>query len=158
MPSLGDAEQAWALYRMINPLSHSGSAEAVAIYQVEPYVVPADVYTAAGHVGRGGWTWYTGSASWMYRVGLEYLLGFTKRGDRLTIAPCVPADWPEFSIEYRYGTSRYRITVRAPGRIRALGSRIELDGAVLQDDSIPLRDDGQEHRVVVVPRGPEAIS
>jgi cyclic beta-1,2-glucan synthetase len=154
---LGDADQAWALYRMINPLSHTARPEDVATYQVEPYVVAADVYTAAGHVGRGGWTWYTGSASWMYRVGLESLLGFTKRGDRLTIIPCVPADWPEFSIDYSYGTSRYRITVRAPGKIRTLGSRIELDGVVLHEDAIPLRDDGTEHRVVIVPRDADTL-
>ena len=148
---LGDGDQAWELFRMINPLTHSATAADVAIYQVEPYVVAADVYTAAGHLGRGGWTWYTGSASWMYRVGLESLLGFTKRGDALTIVPCVPASWPEFSVEYQHGASRYRITVREPAAIRANGGRVELDGELLADHVIPLRDDGQPHIVVLRP-------
>jgi cyclic beta-1,2-glucan synthetase len=155
---LGNGDLAWQLYRMINPLSHSGSPEAVAIYQVEPYVVAADVYTAAGHVGRGGWTWYTGSASWMYRIGLESLLGFTKRGDHLTVRPCVPVEWSEFELTYQYGGSRYVITVREPAKIGIGGGRVEVDGEVLADDAIPLRDDGQQHTVLITPRGDEAAA
>ena len=84
------------------------------IYKVEPYVVAADVYTAKGHLGRGGWTWYTGSASWMYRVALESILGFQQRGDMLFIEPCIPASWKEFTIEYRVGASTYEITIENP--------------------------------------------
>src|SRR5437868_14215951 len=97
---------------MINPLTHGRDAAAVATYKVEPYVVAPDVYTADGQLGRGGWTWYTGSASWMYRVGLESILGFEKRGDTLCISPRVPREWREYSIEYRFGTALYAIVVR----------------------------------------------
>ena len=102
------------LYRMLNPVTHALTPEDVATYKVEPYVIAADVYTAEGHLGRGGWTWYTGSASWLYRVGLEAILGFTKRAETLEINPCVPHDWKEFSIEYRHGDSTYTITVQQP--------------------------------------------
>ncbi|MBA2687784.1 MAG: hypothetical protein H0U64_06765, partial [Gemmatimonadaceae bacterium] len=95
---LGEGKRAFELFQMINPVTHADTEEAVAIYKVEPYVVAADVYTAEGQLGRGGWTWYTGSASWMYRVALESLLGFQKRGDRLLVDPCIPPTWPEFSL------------------------------------------------------------
>src|ERR1043166_5942581 len=129
-------DRAFELYQMINPLTRAIDAASVATYKVEPYVIAADVYTAAGQLGRGGWTWYTGSASWAYRVGLETLLGFTKRGDTLRIEPHVPAGWKEYAIEYRFGTSVYAITVR-PGAA----------GALSRD--IPLVDDGQRHEIVV---------
>jgi cyclic beta-1,2-glucan synthetase len=103
----GDGDRAFELFQMLNPLLHTRTPEDVATYKVEPYVVAADVYTAAGHRGRGGWTWYTGSASWTYRVGLEALLGLGKRGDTLTFAPRVPRAWPGFSLEYRHGGSVY---------------------------------------------------
>jgi cyclic beta-1,2-glucan synthetase len=137
---------------MLNPLTHSESAEAAATYRVEPYVVAADVYTAEGHVGRGGWTWYTGSASWMYRVGLESLLGFRKRGDTLTIDPRVPESWDEFVIEYRHVTSRYTIVVRQPGLLATRGAVVTIDGEVVEDGVITLMDDGAEHRVEVRPK------
>jgi cyclic beta-1,2-glucan synthetase len=150
----GDGDRAFELYQMINPLTHSRTREEVATYQVEPYVVAADVYTAEGHLGRGGWTWYTGSASWMYRVGLEAILGFTKRGETLVITPRVPAGWEEFTIEYRYGSSLYTIEVR---RARAGGQperEVSLDGAPLSAQAIPLVDDGAAHAVrVVIPLG-----
>ncbi|HEX3274490.1 MAG TPA: glucoamylase family protein [Gemmatimonadales bacterium] len=149
----GDGDRAFELFQMINPLTRTGTPGAVAVYQVEPYVVAADVYTAEGHVGRGGWTWYTGSASWMYRVGLEGLLGFTRRGDRLTIEPRVPASWPEYTIEYRHGTSRYTITVERPGEARPGRQQVLLDGHPLAGEEIPLADDGMTHRVVIRPAG-----
>jgi cyclic beta-1,2-glucan synthetase len=121
----------------------------VATYQVEPYVVAADVYTAEGHLGRGGWTWYTGSASWMYRVGLESILGFVKRGDSLFIDPRVPAAWPEFTLEYRYGGSLYTILVRRSNGSKHEAGEVTLDGVVLEGPGIPLRDDGAAHAVVV---------
>jgi cyclic beta-1,2-glucan synthetase len=144
----GDGDRAFELYQMINPLTHSRTPEDVATYQVEPYVVAADVYTAEGHLGRGGWTWYTGSASWMYRVGLEGILGFVKRGDALFIEPCVPAAWPGFSIEYRYRGSRYKITAQRSTGARGAGE-VTLDGVVLQGRGIPLVDDGATHVVIV---------
>lgn len=147
----GDGAGAFELYQMINPLNHSSTPEGVETYKVEPYVVAADVYTAEAQLGRGGWTWYTGSASWMYRVGLEAILGFQKRGDTLTIQPRVPAEWPEFSIDYRFGTSLYRILVREPARVSAGEVSITLDGRVLDGVDIPLHDDGGEHAVVVQP-------
>jgi cyclic beta-1,2-glucan synthetase len=149
----GDGDRAFALYQMLNPLMHARTAAEAAIYKVEPYVMAADVYTAVGHRGRGGWTWYTGSASWMYRVGLEAILGFTKRGDRLTIEPRVPAEWREFTVEYRYGGSTFVIVVREPAAVSRRGSIVSLDGLVLAEPVIHLVDDGARHEVVVRPRG-----
>jgi cyclic beta-1,2-glucan synthetase len=147
----GDGDRAFALFQMLNPLTHAATAEGVASYKVEPYVVAADVYTAAGQLGRGGWTWYTGSASWMYRVAVEAILGFTKRGDTLTIAPCVPTSWRDFTIEYRYGRTIYEITVRDPGTARRVGAALTLDGAPREDNTIRLVDDGKRHAVSVLP-------
>ncbi|MEJ7813281.1 MAG: glucoamylase family protein [Gemmatimonadaceae bacterium] len=149
----GDADRAFQLFQMINPLTHARTPEDVETYKVEPYVVAADVYTAPGQMGRGGWTWYTGSASWMYRAGLEAILGFTKRGDTLVIAPRVPGDWPEYAIEYRFGRSVYAITVREPGAVRRFGARVRVDGRLLEGEVIPLVDDGARREVVVEPRG-----
>jgi cyclic beta-1,2-glucan synthetase len=104
-------------------------------------------------VGRGGWTWYTGSASWLYRVGLEGLLGFNLRGDRLMIEPRVPAGWPEYTLEYRHGTSRYVITVERPAEARPGRQRVLLDGRPLDGEEIPLVDDGGTHAVRVGPAG-----
>jgi cyclic beta-1,2-glucan synthetase len=149
----GDGDRALALYQMINPLMHARTPEEVATYKVEPYVVAADVYTARGQLGRGGWTWYTGSASWMYRVGLESILGFTRRGDRVTIVPSVPAAWPEYGITYRWGTSTYEITVRSPAAVREHGTAMSVDGVALSVPELVLVDDGGTHVVVVEPRG-----
>jgi cyclic beta-1,2-glucan synthetase len=151
---LGNGNQAFELFQMLNPLTHGDSPEAMARYRVEPYVVAADVYTAAGHEGRGGWTWYTGSASWMYRVGLEQLLGFTKVGATLRITPSVPDSWKGFDITYRYGRTTYAIHVRHPALVREHGAQVTLDGDALPSDVIPLADDGQEHVVVVDARRP----
>ena len=147
----GEGERALALYQMINPLTHGDTPEAIERYKVEPYVVAADVYTAKGHVGRGGWTWYTGSASWMYRVGLEHILGFTREGDSLRIRPCVPASWPEYSISYRFGTSVYEITVHAPAAVAKRGGFVTVDGVAIGSDVISLVDDGQTYVVEVRP-------
>src|SRR5688572_16587843 len=146
---MGHDERALALWQMINPLSHTGDVAAVATYKVEPYVVAADVYTADGHVGRGGWTWYTGSASWMYRVALEAILGFRKAGESLHIDPSVPSGWPGFTIEYRYGSSQYTIDVRITHGAPREATRITADGRTVGVDGIPLVDDGQPHMVIV---------
>jgi cyclic beta-1,2-glucan synthetase len=148
----GDGDRAFELYLMLNPLTHSRTPEAVETYRVEPYVVAADVYTADGQVGRGGWTWYTGAASWMYRVGLEAILGFTRRGDTLFIDPSVPGSWSEFSIEYRFGGAVYQIAVHDPGALRRVGAEAILDGRALGRPEIPLMNDGARHEVVIRPR------
>ena len=146
----GRRDRAFELFQMLNPLTHARTPEEVAIYKVEPYVVAADVYTADGHVGRGGWTWYTGSASWMYRVGLEEILGFTRRGDTLQIRPCVPGTWPRYTITYRHGTSVYQITVHPDARA-ATGSPlpVAVDGRPVSGATIALVDDGHPHEVTV---------
>ncbi len=152
----GDRDRAFELYQMINPLTHSRTPQEVATYQVEPYAVAADVYTAEGHLGRGGWTWYTGSASWMYRVGLEAILGFVKRGETLFIEPSVPASWKEFTIDYRYGASVYTILVRQDHGGQTDMAEVTLDGVALAGRGIPLVDDGATHHVRVIPR-PQSI-
>jgi cyclic beta-1,2-glucan synthetase len=145
----GDHDRAFELYQMINPLTHACTPEEVATYKVEPYVVAADVYTAKGQLGRGGWTWYTGSASWMYRVGLEGILGLRKRGDRLFIEPRAPAAWKEYTIEYRYGKSVYAIVVRNEGEAAGGAVEMTIDGRSSPDGGIQLVDDGARHEVAV---------
>jgi cellobiose phosphorylase len=134
---MGDHKRAWELAAMINPVNHASSAEAMALYKVEPYAVAADVYAVAPHTGRGGWTWYTGSAGWMYRLMVESLLGVRREGDRLRIAPCLPANWPGFKLRYRYGNTVYDIQVRNGGA----------EGSAQGDHTIALVDDGQAHRI-----------
>jgi cyclic beta-1,2-glucan synthetase len=146
---LGDGDRAQQLFAMLNPLTHSATTKDVDTYKVEPFVVCADVYTAPGHVGRGGWTWYTGSASWMYRVALEGILGFTKRGDSLSIEPCVPAAWREFSMEYRHGSATYAIAVRNPNGVSRGVVRVEVDGSAASDRVVTLADDSARHDVVI---------
>ena len=145
----GNGDRAFELFQMLNPLTHARTPEEVATYKVEPYVVAADVYTAEGQLGRGGWTWYTGSASWMYRVGLEGILGLRKQGDTLHVEPRAPAEWREYSIEYRHGRSRYVIVVHnEEGEARGPVS-VTVDGVVAADGGIRLVDDGREHAVEV---------
>ena len=144
---LGEAGKAWELLRMINPIYHGDSPAAIATYKVEPYVVSADVYAIAPHTGRGGWTWYTGSAGWMYRLIVESLLGLRRKGDTLRFAPCIPADWPAYAVDYRYGKASYRISVT---QIAGGGEdTLILDGIEQPERSIQLVDDGCEHRVEV---------
>jgi cyclic beta-1,2-glucan synthetase len=150
----GHGDRAFQLYQMINPLTRTRTPEEIEIYQGEPYVVAADVYTAAGHLGRAGWTWYTGSASWMYRVGLEGILGFRKRGDLLFLEPVTPDGWDEFTIEYRYGRSLYTISVQDPPSVRRLGASVSVDGREQAEPGIRLVDDGATREVVVRPLRP----
>jgi cyclic beta-1,2-glucan synthetase len=145
----GNHDRAFELYQMINPLTHARTPEEVATYKVEPYVVAADVYTAKGQLGRGGWTWYTGSASWMYRVGLEGILGLKKQGDRLSIEPRAPASWKEYSIEYRHGGSVYAIAVHNEDGVTSGAVQVTIDGSVSPDGGIRLVDDGARHEVTV---------
>ena len=143
---LGKGEAAVNLLQMMNPIEHSREAQTVDRYRGEPYVVAADVAFAAGKAGRAGWTWYTGSASWMYRIWLEDVLGFQLRGDRLRIHPAIPQNWPGFEIVYKYRTAVYEVTVKREG---GLLTRIELDGKLLEASTITLFDDGAKHRVMV---------
>ncbi|MDQ3200450.1 MAG: protein ndvB, partial [Verrucomicrobiota bacterium] len=146
----GDGDKAVRMLRMLNPIEHARDEEDCARYKVEPYVIPGDVYSLAGHVGRGGWTWYTGAAAWTYRVWLEEVLGFQRRGDRLTINPVIPKDWPGFRLRYRHGNSHYSIAVENPDGVSQGIARVELDGTALADKVIPLSDDGTSHEVRVV--------
>ncbi len=149
MVKLGDGDRAGALMRMLNPFTHARTPEQVETYKVEPYVVCADVYAAPSHVGQGGWTWYTGSASWSYRVALEGVIGFEKRGQRLTFDPCVPSAWPEATVQYRYGSTQYMIVIRNPDGVCRGVRSVEVDGALRDDKWILLSDDGAAHSVIV---------
>ncbi len=149
---LGDGEKAAELLSMLNPINHAHSWAAAQRYKVEPYAVCADVYSVAPHVGRGGWTWYTGSAGWMYRAALELILGFTVTGGTLRLDPCVPRAWKEFKIEFRHRTARYVVSVENPAGVCRGIARLELDKEVLPPGSaqITLADDGATHHVRVV--------
>lgn len=154
---LGDAERAWALFALLNPLSHSADAARLATYKVEPYVLVSDVYTNPAHVGRGGWTWYTGSAGWMTQFIVESLLGLQRCGKRLCMRPLLPPQWEGFDLQYRFGASRYDISCRrAEAGVGAsvVCDGIEMDDGRKDDDgnkggAIELIDDGQVHTVVV---------
>jgi cyclic beta-1,2-glucan synthetase len=147
---LGEGDRAGGLWDLISPVSHTSSPEGVARYKVEPYVVAADVYGVLPHTGRGGWTWYTGSASWLYRVALESILGFHLQGDRLRIEPVIPSKWPGFEITYRRGATTYHVTVEGPKGVERGVASVTLDGAELPDKVVPLTDDGRAHEVRVV--------
>ncbi len=150
--ALGEGDKAGELFSILNPINHAGTRAGVHRYKVEPYVMVGDVYAVPPHVGRGGWTWYTGSAGWMYQAGLEWILGFRLRGATLSIDPCIPSAWPRFEIELRYHSARYEIVVDNPSGVsRGVVSR-ELDSRVLEADetAIPLVDDGASHRLRVV--------
>jgi cyclic beta-1,2-glucan synthetase len=135
---------------MINPINRTRTRGESDQYKVEPYAVAADIYAHPMHYGRGGWTWYTGSAGWMYRVGLESILGLRRRGAALSINPCIPASWPEYRVLWRFGRTRYEIGVENPERRSRGVLRAELDGRPVDAACVPLMDDGQVHRVKVV--------
>jgi cellobiose phosphorylase len=148
--ALGDRRRAWELWAMINPVNHARSPEGVATYKVEPYVVAADVYALSPHTGRGGWTWYTGSAGWMYRLIVESLLGLRLEVDKLHFTPCLPADWKGFTLHYRYRETVYHITVTVLQARAGNGeTSVTVDGVEQHDEAIPLVDDRQEHSVEV---------
>ncbi len=146
---LGDSRRAWELLSLINPLSHSQSEAAIAVYKAEPYVVAADVYAVAPHTGRGGWTWYTGSAGWLYRLIVESLLGVKREGSLLHITPCMPEDWKSYSLGYRYADTLYRIAVKRTADADVAAIRYTLDGTELLEPGIPLVDDKREHVVEI---------
>ena len=146
--ALGDHGRAWELLTMINPVSHTQTPEAVGVYKTEPYVVSADVYAVSPHTGRGGWSWYTGSAGWLYRLMLETLLGLTLEVDKLSFKPCLPADWKTFKVNYRYRDTTYHITI-----VQIVGGGVEegltMDGIAQYDPVIHLVDDRVPHAVEV---------
>jgi len=147
---MGDHERAWELMDMINPVNHGRTPQEVAVYKVEPYVLAADVYAVAPHTGRGGWTWYTGSSGWMYRLILESLLGLHLEVDTLTVKPCIPAHWTTFSISYRYRSATYQIVVTQSDGQQA---SVKVDGVLQADGVIHLVDDALMHRVEIQHRG-----
>ena len=147
---LGNGDRAHELIAMLNPIRHSDHPAAMHRYKVEPYVVAADVYSVTPHVGRGGWTWYTGSAAWFYRTALERLLGFRKEGAFLLLDPCIPRGWPGFEIVYRHGASSYTIAVENPLGVCRGTLSLKLDGTILAGNRIPLADDGKAHAVQLV--------
>jgi len=149
---LGDGDRAAEQFSLLNPINHASTRAAVHRYKVEPYVACGDVYAEPAHVGRGGWTWYTGSAGWMYRAGLEWILGFRVRGATLLIDPSIPKAWRHFEIVFRYHRARYEIAVENPHGVNRGVASVELDGKLLQGDPllIPLSDDGATHSVRVL--------
>jgi cyclic beta-1,2-glucan synthetase len=150
MAQRGGGDEAVELFHMINPVNHARTAAGVERYKTEPYAVAADVYAHPAHAGRGGWTWYTAAAGWIYRAGLESILGLRRRGSVFALDPCIPSSWPEYRISWRFGRSRYEIAVANPQR-RCHGiAAVELDGAPVDPQAVPLIDDGATHRVRVV--------
>jgi cellobiose phosphorylase len=145
---LKDPARAWELLNLINPIHHSATPEQCAIYKVEPYVMAGDVYAASGHAGRGGWTWYTGSASWMFQLIVEHLLGIKRRADQLHFEPCVPATWEIWKVDYRYRATGYHLHFTQSGASALLPS-IVLDGIIQPEKFLLLVDDGKSHEVLV---------
>lgn len=146
----GNGDRAHEMFRMLNPLNHASTREQMLKYKVEPYVVAADVYAHPQHMGRGGWTWYTGSAAWMYRIGVEYILGFQRRGDSFCIEPCIPRGWKNFHVTLTRNKTHYEIEVENPNGVNRGVARVELDGTPLPEHRLPLLQDGNVHHVRVV--------
>ena len=147
---LGDGERAGELFALLNPINHSSTRAGLHKYKVEPYVAVGDVYAVPPHTGRGGWTWYTGSAGWMYRAGLESILGFKLRGEKLMISPCVPRWWRNFDLTYRRGRAVYQIQVENPLGVSQGIATVEVDGVAQTKNEIQLIDDAKPHSVKIV--------
>jgi cyclic beta-1,2-glucan synthetase len=157
--AIGQGDRAVELFQMLNPISHADTPEKVARYKVEPYVIAADIYSMPPHTGSGGWTWYTGSSGWMYRLGLEAILGISvvvpvpardRVGKALNINPCIPRHWPGFKVDYRFGTTHYRISVENPHNVNRGIQEVKLDGKPMPGSLIPLTEDGQLHEVHIL--------
>jgi len=146
---LGENEKAWELFALLNPIHHSATPTQIATYKVEPYALAADVYAVAPHQGRGGWTWYTGSAGWMYRLLIETLLGLNLEGDQLRLTPRLPKTWTTYKIHYRYRQTHYHLTITRLAAGLPGSSQISLDGQDLAGKTIPLQDDRRDHAVEI---------
>ncbi|HEX3800185.1 MAG TPA: glucoamylase family protein [Verrucomicrobiae bacterium] len=144
---LGEADLAWDLFSLLNPINHARTPAQVATYKVEPYVVAADVYAVNPYVGRGGWTWYTGSAGWMYRLVIESLLGITLEGKQLRVQPRLPGNWRTFKVHYRYRETMYHISVEQASEMLEEGAQVTVDGQRVEGGTLPLVDDRREHQV-----------
>jgi cyclic beta-1,2-glucan synthetase len=145
----GDGERAAKMLRLLNPIEHTGSPEAAWRYGVEPYVIAADVYRLPGRIGQGGWSWYTGSAAWMYRAWVEEVLGLKIRGDQMRLDPVIPKWWQGFRIRYRHGEAMYEIQVENPAGCQRGVSWVEMDGRRLPDGVIPMERALVKHRILV---------
>ncbi|MEO8849294.1 MAG: hypothetical protein ABI440_11795, partial [Casimicrobiaceae bacterium] len=145
--ALGDARRTWEVFTMLNPLAHADSAARIATYMTEPYVIASDVYSLPPNAGRGGWTWYTGAAGWMYRLIVESILGVSVEAGRLRLRPCIPREWDTYRVDYRYGTTLYRIV--ATQHADNASTRMTLDGVACTGDFVTLVDDNVEHSVNV---------
>jgi len=146
----GCGDEAAELFHLLNPINHTRTSSDVERYKAEPYVMAGDVYARPPHAGRGGWSWYTGSAAWMYRAGLEAMLGLRRRGATFSIDPCIPASWPEYEITWRLGRTTYAISVSNPERLCRGVSRACVDDRVVDPTKIPIVEDGETHRVQIV--------
>jgi cyclic beta-1,2-glucan synthetase len=156
MARLGYGDEAVELFHMLNPANHSRTPADVERYRGEPYAVAGDVLSHPSHAGRAGWTWYTGSAGWMYRAGLESILGLTRSGGTFAIDPCIPAAWPGYSLTWRLGATRYEVDVENPaGRSRGIAAAW-LDDLPVDPGAVPLAEDGRHHRVRAVIGEPRA--
>jgi len=147
---LGRGDLASEVFAILNPIRRASSRAGVHRYKVEPYVACADVYSSLAHVGRGGWTWYTGSAGWMYRVGIETILGVTLHRGALRIDPCIPSTWPNYDVTYRTASAEFRIAVENPDGVCRGVRRVEIDGVARQDLLVPLANVTGTHTVRVV--------
>jgi cyclic beta-1,2-glucan synthetase len=147
---LGLGDEAMEIFHLINPINHTRTASAVERYQGEPYVMAGDVYAHPMHVGRAGWTWYTGSAGWMYQAAIGDILGLRRQGASLSINPAIPAIWQSYSVEWRIGRGRYRINVSNPNHRSSGVVSAMLDGSSVDPNAIPLADDGLEHTIEIV--------
>ncbi len=146
---LGEGDKSLELFELINPINHTDNLREYSRYKVEPYVIAADVYSVYPHVGRGGWTWYTGAAGWLYRAGLEYILGFKKNGTALVIDPCIPSTWKEYKMSYTYNQGTYEITINNPEGVNKGVKKISVDGKISACNRIELVDDQRTHVVEV---------
>lgn len=147
---LGFGDKAAEYFKIINPIEHSRTKEAVNKYKVEPYVVAADIYGVGNLVGRGGWTWYTGSSSWMYKAGMEYILGLKIKNKMLSIQPCIPADWKEYSIRYQYRSSVYEIKIKNPEGKTTGVSKFIVNGEEIEEKQIKLIDNRKIYEIEVI--------
>jgi len=147
--TMGDVRRAWELFDLINPVRHADTPEGVARYKVEPYVIAADVYSVAPHTGRGGWTWYTGSAGWLYRLTTETLLGLKLDVDKLRFTPCLPMGWKSFKLHYRYRDTQHHITLHNTAGRWDGPQVVILDGVEQSGAHLPLHGDGQEHHAEI---------